>query len=74
MIPGLTDIRFCSGRRKLLRTLNPETGRLDEPKNIKDYEEWIRTDKGKIKDEDYGDVGDTSMAYGGVGGGSEDDE
>ncbi|GAA5955055.1 hypothetical protein JCM3765_003174 [Sporobolomyces pararoseus] len=61
-------------RRKLLRTLNPETGRLDEPKNIKDYEEWIRTDKGKIKDEDYGDAGDTSMAYGGAGGGSEDDE
>ncbi|GAA5893284.1 Ies1p [Sporobolomyces salmoneus] len=66
-------------RRKTLRTLNPETGRLDEPKNIKDYEEWVRTDRGQIKDEEYdGGAGDTSMAYGhsgqGGAGGSDDDE
>lgn len=64
------------GRRKILRTLNPETGQLDEPKNIKDYEEWIRTDRGKgdVKDEEYDGAGDTSMAVLGGGGGSEDDE
>ncbi|GAA6008896.1 hypothetical protein JCM11491_003824 [Sporobolomyces phaffii] len=63
-------------RRKTLRTLNPETGRLDRPQNIKDYEEWIRTDRGQIKDEEYDGggaaAGDTSMAFG--GGASDDDD
>lgn len=68
------------GRRKLLRMVNPETGTLDEPRNIKDYEEWIRTDRGKVKDEEYegGGAGDVSIAYGGgaggIGGASDDDE
>jgi hypothetical protein len=58
-----------------LRTLNPETGRLEEPKSIKDYEEWVRTDRGQIKHEEYdASGGDISMALAGGGAGSEDDD
>lgn len=54
-----------------MRTLNPATGVLDRPQNIKEYDEWVRMNgenASGVKDEDE----DGSVMGGGGGGGSED--
>jgi len=68
-----SDCIECRGptvNRKHLKTLNPATGVLDRPQNIKEYEEWVRTngeDANGVKDED-----EEGSVMGGGGGGSED--